>query len=222
MKIVISLGGSLIFPDSLNLNYIKKFRKIILKHSKNFSKMGIIVGGGKLAREYQNAAKPFKLSDYDLDMLGIMATRINAELIRTIFANKAYKEVIYNPSKKIKTKKKIIVGAGYKPGFSTDHDAVLLARNLNCKKVINLTNVDYVYDKDPRKYKANPIKEIEWKQFRKIFGNKWKPGLNSPFDPLAAKAAQKYNIEVLVANGKKLNNLENILRNKGFKGTTIK
>ena len=222
MKIIISLGGSLIFPDALNLTYIKKFRKLILKHSNKFSTIGIIVGGGRLARKYQEAAKPFKLNDYDLDMIGIMATRVNAELIRTIFANKAHKEVINNPSKKIKTNKKIIIGAGYKPGFSTDRDAVLLAKNLGCKRVVNLTNVDYVYDKDPRKYKAEPLKELTWKEFIKIFGTKWTPGKNTPFDPIAAKDAKKYKIEVIVLNGHKLKNLENYLKGKNFNGTIIK
>ena len=92
------------------------------------------------------------LTSKELDWLGISATRFNAYLVKTIFKNLTYREIIADPTKKIRMKnEKVIVAAGWKPGCSTDYDAVLLAKNLGVKTLINLTNIDYVYDKDPKK-----------------------------------------------------------------------
>ena len=88
--------------------------------------------------------------------------------------------------------------------------------------MINLSNIDYVYDKNPKKFKgAKPLKNISWKDFRKIVGNKWDPGLNLPFDPVASKLAEKLKLKVVVMNGKPLSNLKNLLSGRSFKGTVI-
>jgi len=85
-----------------------------------------------------------------------------------------------------------------------------------------LTNVDYVYDKDPNKFKsAKPFKEISWKDYLKLIEQKWIPGMSAPFDPIASKLAQKFKFKVIILNGRKLKNLENYLENKNFTGTII-
>lgn len=221
--IIISLGGSLITPDEIDINFLKNFRKLILKYL-NKKRFFIICGGGKLARRYQqSASKIVNLTRDDLDWLGIHSTRLNAHLLRTIFRKQAHPRIIKDPTKKIKVKEDILIAAGWKPGCSTDYDAVLLAKNFKVKKLINLTNIEYVYDKDPRKFKdAKPLKEISWKNFKKIVGNKWDPGLNLPFDPIASREAEKLKLEVAILEGSNLKNLEEYLQNKKFKGTLIK
>jgi uridylate kinase len=154
--------------------------------------------------------------------MGIAVTKVNAELVRIIFGDKAYEKVIYNPTLKIKTNKKIIIGSGWKPGCSSDMDAVLLAKNLKAKTVINLSNICYVYDKDPKKFKeAKPIKKMSWQELIKIVGGKWTPGLNAPFDPIAAKLCMKLGLEVVIMKGTDLVNLKNFLTGKRFQGTVI-
>jgi uridylate kinase len=154
--------------------------------------------------------------------MGINVTHMNAYFVKTIFGDLAHPEVITNPTKKIRLIKPVVIGAGWKPGCSTDYDAVLLAENLGAKTVINLTNIDYVYDSDPRKNpNAKPIKQMSWKELRAQFGTEWKPGLNSPFDPVASKKAQRLGLRVITANGKKLKNLVNILDGANFRGTII-
>ena len=114
------------------------------------------------------------------------------------------------------------VGRGWMPGRSTDDDAVRLANAYRANYVINLFDQDFAYTKDPRKFKdAKKIESISWADFRKIVGNKWDPGKNVPFDPTAAKFAQKLKLKVIIANGKNLKNLQNILKGKKFKGTMI-
>ncbi|MBI5066053.1 UMP kinase [Candidatus Woesearchaeota archaeon] len=222
--VILSVGGSLIVPEEININWLKQFKKVIEKFTNSGYRFIIIIGGGKTARKYQNAAKSVvKLASEDVDWIGIHSTRLNAHLLRTIFRSKAKHWIIKNPNDKIKFNEKVLIAAGWKPGFSTDYDAVLLAKNFGAKKMANLTNIDYVYDKDPRKFKnAKPIKEISWENFRKIVGNKWDPGLNAPFDPVASREAQKLKLDVAIINGNDLKNFEKYLKGKKFKGTLIK
>jgi len=222
--IIISLGGSLIVPEEIDSSWIKKFKNMIEKYVSGGYRFILISGGGKTARKYQNAAKDIAgLTGDDLDWLGIHATRINAHLIRTIFRTLAHPQIIKNPNEKVDFKEKILVAAGWKPGFSTDYDAVLLAKQFNVKKIINLSNIDFVYDKDPRKFKdARKIENISWKDFRKIVGDKWDPGLNAPFDPVASRESEKLGLEVAIMNGKNLKNIENYLNARKFIGTIIK
>ena len=221
---IISLGGSLIVPDEVDYKFIKKFRELILKKVKAGNKFIIVCGGGRLNSKYNEAGKKIrKLSNDELDWIGIHATRYNAQFIRILFGDLAHDEIIVDPYKKVFTKKSIIIGSGYEPGWSTDYDAVYLAKTYGAKNVANLSNIDYAYDKDPKKYKnAVPIKNINWKDFRKIVGNKWEPRMNKPFDPIASREAEKLNLEVTILNGKKLKNVENYLDGEKFVGTVIK
>ena len=221
--IIISLGGSLIVPEDVDSKFLRNFKKIIEKYIKKGYKFVVFCGGGKTARNYQKAVSEIVKSDnVSLDWIGIKATEINALLIKTIFFNYFEDEIIKNPLKKIKFRNKILIAAGWKPGWSTDYDAVLLAKNLKIKTIVNMSNIDYVYNKDPRKYKdAKKIKNIEWKKYRKISGNKWKAGLNLPFDPVASKEAEKSKVNVFII-GKNLKNFEDLLNGGDFKGTVIK
>lgn len=223
--IVMSLGGSLIAPDDLDIKFLKSFRKIILDFIKKGNRVILICGGGNTCRKYQQAARIVnpKVKDRDLDWMGIATTKLNAELVSGIFSDYAMESIMIDPSEPVKTKKKIIVGAGYLPGSSSDKDAVLAAKNFNAQTVINLSNIVYVYDKDPRKFKdAKPQKEMSWKEFVKLVGSKWVPGAHVPFDPIASRLAQKWGMELIVMKGDDLANLSNFLSNKNFKGTVIK
>jgi len=220
--IVISLGGSLISPYDIDVDYLKKFKKIIEK----FVKLGfcfvIVTGGGKICRKYNQAARELnnKVKPAELDWLGIKATKVNAELVKVMFGQQAYFKVIDAPEERILESKPIIIAGGWNPGASSDNMAVNLAKAFKAPVVINLSNVEYVYDKDPNKYKgAKPFKSLTWAHYRRLIGAKWDPGANWPFDPIASKLAQKLKLEVVVING---HNLENYLSNKNFKGTIIR
>jgi uridylate kinase len=220
---VISLGGSLINPGEVDTEFLKKFRVLVLSQVKKGSRFILITGGGKLCRNFQEALEGIaKPTSNDLDWIGISSTWLHADLVRLMFAGISHPTIIKDPNKKVAFNQKILVAGGWMPGRSTDDDAVRLAKVYGAKTVINLSNINYVYTKDPRKFKdAKVIKEISWKNFRKIVGKKWDPGKNLPFDPTAAKLAEKLKLKVIIANGKNLKNLRNILRNKKFKGTII-
>jgi len=223
--IVISLGGSIISPrvGKINIDFLRKFRRLILKFLKKGFKFIIIVGGGKTCRLYQSAAsKIIKLPNEDRDWLGIHTTRLNSHLLRTIFRRVAYPVILDEPKKPIKNDWKLLVAAGWRPGWSTDYIAVLLARRFKIKEIINAGDVPFVYDKDPDRYKnAKAFKKISWRDFRKIVGWRWAPGLSTPFDPIAAKLAQKLKIRAIIILGTEIKNFEKVLLGKKFRGTVI-
>ncbi len=223
--VVISLGGSIVVPEDGRVDhlFLKKFKEIILKNIRKGTRFIIVVGGGRTCRVYQGAAKKVgKMTPEDMDWIGVHSTRLNAHLLRTIFRAWAHPRINKNPSKIEKFDEPILIGAGWKPGWSTDYDAVKLAIGYGATEVINLSNIDYVFDKDPRKHKdAKKIKETSWKEFVKIVGDKWIPGANLPFDPIASRLAKKNGLTVAVMNGKNLNNLEKYLAGGKFRGTII-
>src|SRR3989338_5842049 len=227
--IIISLGGSLVAPNDIDTGFLKIFKKTVVKFLDSPStplragnKFFIIVGGGKVCRNYQKAMLEFGADNAERDLMGIDISRLNARVVKQVFGEMAFSEIVTNPTKKISTKKDIVVAGGWKPGWSTDYCSVILAKNMGIKTIINVTNIDYVYDKDPDKFKtAKAFKKILWKDFRKIVGNKWSPGLSVPFDPRASKMAEILKIKVIIVNGKHLERLEHFLNNKPFLGTTI-
>lgn len=217
--VIISVGGSLINPGEIDIEFLKNLKILLEKQDKRFI---IITGGGSVSRNYQRAASELNIEEENQDWIGIQTTRVNAHLVRALLGSDAEDEIITNPTKDIIFNKKIIVGGGWKPGWSTDYVAVLLAKKFNIKKVINLSNIDYVYTDDPKKNKdAKPIEKISWKDLGKIVPEKWTPSMHAPFDPVAIKEGESLQIEVAVINGEKLEELENYLNNKSFIGTTI-
>lgn len=227
--IVTSLGGSLIVPlGGIDTVFISEFKKVILRQITLGNRFIIVCGGGMIARDYQNAYKRIirNADDNVLDWIGINATRFNAEFMASIFGDTADQNIIINPNKKISTNKPIVFAGGWKPGCSTDNVAVQLASNVGATQIINLSDIDCVYDTDPKGKngrKAKKIKNISWYNYLKIIPNERTPGQNSPFDPVASREAQKRNIEVAITNGHKLADFEAYLYPTGsdFMGTRI-
>ncbi|MCI0479264.1 UMP kinase, partial [Candidatus Uhrbacteria bacterium] len=187
------------------------------------SRFILVVGGGSTARAYQKAAASVvRLQDDDVDWLGIHATRLNAHLLRTLFRDVAHPMVVKNPMRRVVWRTPVLVAAGWKPGRSTDDIAVRLARLHGARRVINLTDIDAVYDADPKTHRdAKPIARMSWRTFRALVGDVWTPGANAPFDPVAARLASRWGIEAVVAAGKDLRNLGRILAGTAFRGTRI-
>ncbi|MCA9364479.1 MAG: UMP kinase [Candidatus Moranbacteria bacterium] len=225
--IIISLGGSLIIPEEIDTNFVRRFREMLLKQIDQGKRFLLIVGGGKTARKYQNAAQEIdeEITDEDRDWLGIHSTRLNAQFLRTVFRKWAYPRINTNPHDLedfYQCTEPVIIAAGWRPGWSTDYDATLLAKYLDITTIINLSNIDYVYDKDPKKHKDAQKKEkMDWKEFCTLVGDTWDPGMNAPFDPIASKQASEEKMRVVIMNGKNIENLENYLNGKEFTGTTI-
>lgn len=222
--IVLSLGGSLIAPkDGFDLKFLSGFKKMILNFLKSGYRFIIVCGGGQTARSYQTIARELgELTTDDIDWIGIHATRLNAHFMRTVFRKWAHPVVVKDPTRKLKWNEEVLIGAGWQPGWSTDYDAVKMAELYGAQVVINLSNIEYVYSADPRKNpQAKRLENIGWRDFRKIVGNKWIPGANLPFDPIASREAEKMKLKVIVMSGNNLTNVSQAIKGEEFKGTTI-
>ncbi len=220
--IVMSLGGSLIVPSEIDTAFLKDFRSFAVRFVKDGHRLVIFSGGGMTARNYQQAASKLgRIANDELDRIGIFATQLNAHLLRCILKEYAHEVIIQNPHVLPKSDKPIIIGAGWKPGSSTDYDAVLVAHNIGVSRMINMSNITYVYDKDPRVHAdAKPFEKLMWKEYRALISKKWTAGMNAPFDPVAAREAQDKKITVAIL-GKDLANVKAYLEGKKFKGTVI-
>jgi len=213
MKIVISLGGSLLYP--LDEEYIKKFVEFIRKHKHDFY---IVTGGGKIAREYIKMARKFGGKENYLDEIGIAVTRLNAMLLNTFFM----KKIPHTIEEAAKMEPPVIMG-GTTPGHSTDAVAAMLAAAMKADMLIIATDVDGIYDKDPKKYgDAKMIEKMPAAELRRLAGEGWKiAGQNVIVDAIAAKIIEEEKLRTIVLNGKKLEELENAIYGKPFRGTEI-
>jgi len=228
-KIVISVGGSLVVPNGgIDTEFLIKFNKFIRTRLAENKKRQffLIAGGGSTTRHYQNAGRKVigdKLTHDDLDWPGIHATRLNAHLIRTIFRDVAHPYILKHYEIIRKVEEPVVVGSGWKPGWSTDFCAIMVCQDYGAKTVINLSNINQICDKDPNKSSdAKPINKISWRELRKLVGDKWTPGMHVPFDPIAAKKAQSLGVKAVIVNGRDFDNLENYFRGRKFTGTVIK
>lgn len=227
-KVVISVGGSLIVPNGgIDTDFLRNLNDFIRAQlaENNNRQFFLIVGGGNIARDYRDAGQKaigHALTRDDLDWLGIHASRLNAHLIRTIFRDIAHPYILKHYEIIRKVEEPIVVGGAWKPGWSTDYCAITTCEDYGIKEMINLSNVDQVFDKDPRQdSSAKPISKIGWSEFRRIVGDVWVPGMNAPFDPIASKKAEELGVKVVVMNGRDFENVEHYFKGKPFTGTVI-
>ncbi|OJF77107.1 MAG: UMP kinase [Treponema sp. CETP13] len=226
---VLSVGGSIVVPHEPDTEFLIEFttmvREWLLEDDER--KLILVIGGGGPARVYQNAYRQILNGEHEYDnseadWIGISATRLNAQLLRAVFADLCPQSVVYNPTAVEKFEGRVLVAAGWKPGFSTDTDAEYLAEKFGAKTIVNLSNIEKVYTDDPKTNPdAKPLDKISWADFRAMVGNEWVPGKNCPFDPIASKRAEAKEINVVCAGGKDIKNIRKILDDKPFFGTVI-
>lgn len=222
--IVLSLGGSLIIPEKINLKYLKNFKKVILKNKSKY-KFIVVCGGGSIARTYISALSKIKISEPFQSYAGISATRMNARFM-SYFFNQDQKKGIPHKMSELKNyiKKSDIVFCGaleYKPNQTSDSTAAGIAKEFK-SEFINLTNIKGLYNKNPKKFKnAKFIKAISWQNFNKMANKmKFKPGQHFVLDQTASKIILKEKIKTYIV-GENLKQLDNLLNGKSFIGTTI-
>ena len=223
---VISLGGSLIAPESgINKPFLHSFQQLIRDETPKRS-FCIITGGGAVCRRYQHALDD--LSDADdtaRDWMGIHVTRLHGQFVRLILGDLAYPEVVLTPNTTadaIQEASVVIGAAGDTPGHSSDYEAVAVAEAIGADHLVNLSNISHIYDADPDKNPdAEPVNKLSWSQYQDMIPGSWEPGLHTPFDPVSAEFARGCGMEVAVMSGTPIDNLRDYLNNDDFTGSVI-
>ncbi len=225
MIIVLSLGGSLMNTEQgINQNYLEEIKKII---EKSPNKFGIVTGGGYAARQYVREVKSRQGNEFEADEAAIEATQENAKVLIKTLGKSAYPKVPkdFKEAKKASEKYKVIVMGGLLPGMTTDSDAVLLTECLEANKLINISNVDGVYNKDPRKDPT--AKKYHFLTHEELINlafeaDKRTAGTHFVFDLLACKLAARSKIELHFVNGKDLGSVRNAVEGKEHNGTIVR
>ncbi len=222
--VVLSLGGSLIVPDKIDISYLKKFREVIKRNSRKY-KFIIVCGGGSVARKYIYALREIGINETLQSMAGISATRTNARFMSYFFNQNPWKGIpqkIEEIHKYLKKQDIVFCGAlEYKPNQTSDSTSAQIAEHFK-SDFINLTNVSGLYDKNPKEFKnAKFIPEISWKEFDKLANKiKYKPGQHFVLDQTASKTIMNHKIPTYII-GKDAKQLDNLLNGRKFRGTKI-
>ena len=220
MKLVISLGGSVIVPNQINVNFLKKFKKIIEKIKKG-NKIVIVTGGGSTARKYIEVLRKEKIDDKTLSYLGFKITKING-LFLSNFLGVKFAENLNEVKEYIKNNNLITCGAlEFNSKGTSDGTSSKVAKAVKADIFVNITDVKGLYDKDPKKYKnAKFIPRISFKDFKKKANKiKFKAGQHFVLDQRAAKAISRDKIKTVII--KDVGNLIKIMKREKFIGTVI-
>jgi uridylate kinase len=203
MKIVISLGGSLLTRELTPENF-KKYADVLKKLKREGHKLVVVVGGGKICREYRDIAKEFTSDNVLLDWIGIQATHLNAFTLIAALRKDAH-PVSLKTAQEVKKnfKDKILVCGGNIPGSSTGYDAALFAEVIKADLLIKASDIDGVYSADPDiDPSAKKYDRLTHDEFLKIIEqNPQTPGEYRLFDLKAAKLIKKNKIRTIFING---------------------
>ena len=204
MKIVISLGGSLLTKELTPENF-KNYADVLKRLKKKGHKLIVVCGGGKVCREYRDIAKKFKASNELLDWIGIQATHLNALTLIAALGEDAYPFSLRTVEEVKKNfDDKILVCGGNLPGCSTDYDAALFAEAVEADLLINATDIDGVYSSDPKKDpNAKKFDKLSYDEFEKIMlKNPQTPGEYRFFDLKATRLIKRGKIKTIFVDGR--------------------
>lgn len=227
MKIVISLGGSLI-TENFTSKKISEYAETLEHINKQAGKLVVVVGGGKVARDYIKIMKDLGAGEDSQDKIAIMITHANAKLMSLTINHRTSdtaNEDIPRTEREIKEsldRYKILVCGGTIPRQSTDSVAAKIARDIKADLIINASNIDGVYDSDPKKNKsAKKYKTLGYGEFLKIISaNEQSPGKYALFDKKAAEIIKENKIKTIIISGANPQELLNAVKGT-HSGTTI-
>ncbi|MHA1150009.1 MAG: UMP kinase [Promethearchaeota archaeon] len=229
--IVIKTGGSLLFTEekTINSRFLSEFSKII-KSASNFDKIIIVSGGGVIARDYINTIRNFGGNEALCDTFGIDVSRLNARIFISCLGEDTYPLVpksIEDLSIALLSRKITVIG-GLQPGQSTTSVSLEVSEYVNAEKMIILTNVDGIYDKDPNQYSdAKIYKYLTYKELEKLIlsfrgENQAAAGEYRIFDVVSLQILKRSKIPIQVMNGKDLTAFARLMQGEqNVQGTHI-
>jgi len=244
---IIKFGGSIVNPNGkYDDSIIEEFADLVKRSNERFI---FVVGGGKICRFMQDSVQQFldealgpksEQKNSARDEIGIATTKINACYVLNYFKKylgkkiKIFPEILIDPTEKVDDSYDVYFVGGWKPGHSTDTDMMLLAKNFKANKVIKISDFEIVKNVKPTELLGKSTKEIKdilensedlenmtWKNLTNLVGSKWIPGLNTPFDPKAAKIGYDLRKNLTLHIGRK-EEISKMLKGEEFRGTVVR
>jgi uridylate kinase len=222
--VVVSIGGSVLIPDDNDHEYLSRLAEMLIDLSRRV-KLTIVVGGGKVSRYYINLGRKLGFNEQNLDEMGVNVTRLNAKLLILALSGNSndYPATSVAEAVVIGRDHPIVVMGGTSPGHTTDGVAASVAEFANANRIVNATNVDGVYTKDPNVH--DDAEKIEKMSFEELLEccktSDWKAGPRNVFDAMGAEIIAKNEIPLLVVKGRDLEALRSAIMGKSFNGTTV-
>jgi uridylate kinase len=230
-KVVVAIGGSLLRPEVADRSsWLKELSMIVKEQVSSEVKFGVVVGGGSPARESIQLVEPIINDILALDRIGIAATRLNAAIIKEIFQNSGInvsEDIPLDVSQAVVMMDEydVVVMGGTLPGHTTDKVAIELAISTNSEKCIIATNVNKVYEEDPKENEnAKSFDEMSIRKLQQIVGpaKHSKAGASQVVDPVGVSLALESSLTLNILDGRIMKNIKNAVQGNVFEGTTVK
>lgn len=201
MKLVIKIGGSLsIGEDGPKLDYFKKLIPVLKRVDKEHQ-MILSIGGGKFIRKYYSAIEKLGLSHDEMEWIAIELLRVNVRFLAFLLGKKPVYAL-----EELNERSSGVIG-GIRPGRSTDANAAYAASVIKADYFIKLTDVNGLYDKDPKKHSdAKHLEHIGFKELEK-YGQEGRPGSYGVLDKLAVETIVRHQIKTIIMNGSEPKNI---------------
>ncbi|MHA1614798.1 MAG: UMP kinase, partial [Candidatus Thorarchaeota archaeon] len=206
MRAVLKIGGSLLYDKDGNIlvEKVRAYAAAIKSLVKDGHSLVVVVGGGIPARVFISAARDLGASEAQCDWLGIKLARNNAELLCAGLGDIAYPKIVETLDElevAVKIGKVVLMG-GLIPGQSTNAVAALAAETVNAETLFNATNVDGVYDHDPKESGAIRFDTITISELKKVLsGGGTKAGEYKLFDSVAIRVVERSKIPTVIFDG---------------------
>jgi uridylate kinase len=223
--VVVSIGGSVLLTGTGDSEYIERLADLLRRIGAE-RPLVVTTGGGRTAREYIQLGRALGLTEFELDEVGIEVTRLHARLVAARVGPPAPARppsTVPAVVEQLRTGSPVILG-GTEPGHTTDGVAALVAVRIRAARVVNATDVDGVYDRDPKSHpEARRLERLSWSEFRTMVhaGSSGEAGQNFLFDRLGADALARARIPLFVVAGRDLSNLEAAVAGRAFHGTIV-
>lgn len=227
-RTVLAIGGSIIAPEGdQDPQSLVQWTEAVKEWCAEVQPL-IVVGGGAPARKAIELARHASTIEEDLDLIGIAATRLNANVFLTFLKGNGVDTYHHVPRTVEETAEKaenhdVVVMGGTEPGHSTDYVAATLAKEVGADRIVIVTNVDGVYTADPNKDdSATKFESMTHDELLEVVGSKWtSAGANTVVDGPCAKFLKEHGIEACVVSGRNLTNIGKAVRGEDFNGTRI-
>ncbi|MCO8267490.1 UMP kinase [Haloferax prahovense] len=204
MRVVISIGGSVLAPD-LDARRVEGHASVVETLARDGCEIGAVVGGGGVARDYIGAARDLGANEVQLDQIGIDVTRINARLLIAALGSQVDPKVAhdYEDAGDAIRRGDISVMGGVMPGQTTDAVAAALAEYVDADLLVYATSVDGVFSADPKTDSdATKFEEMTAAELVGVIGDiEMNAGSSAPVDLLAAKLIERAKMRTIVLDG---------------------